>query len=97
MGAVFRFLGTERGIVFIEDLDQGISVTNDAENVWRKILVANMSDRIEPRVVCKDTQGEWWEMLPTYVDTHNTGKHSDFVIEFKRWHGHVWDALQGNV
>ena len=96
MGAVFRFLGTERGIVFIEDLDRGISVTNDAEDVWLRV---NGEVRAKgcTRLVYKDTQGEWWEMLPTFVDTHGTGKHSDFLIEFKRWHGHVWDALKGNV
>lgn len=96
MGAKFRFLGTERGIVFIEDLDQGISVTNDAENVWRRAMTDTQPGTY-PRLVYKDTQGEWWEMFPTFFDNHGIGKHSDFVIEFKCWHGHVWDALKGNV
>jgi hypothetical protein len=92
MGAKFRFLGTERGIVFIEDLDRGISVTNDAEDVWNRVHGDGL-DGPSKRLVYKDTQGEWWEMVPTYVDTHGTGQHSELRIKFKRWHGHVWDAL----
>ncbi len=92
MGAVFRYLGTERGIVFIEDLDNGMSVTNDAENVWRRVYDEKWAKTVM-RLVYKDTQGEWWEMIPTHLQLDS----GNWKIEFKRWHGHVWDALKGNV
>jgi hypothetical protein len=90
MGAKFRFLGTERGIVFIEDLDQGISVTNDAENVWRRVTGDYIPTHEIQRLVYKDTQGEWWEMWPIYSGYATSVTCN---MEFKRWHGHVWDEL----
>lgn len=92
MGAKYRFLGSERGIVFIEDLAQGMSITNDAENVWRRVY-DEIWAKTGMRLVYKDTQGEWWEMVPTHL-LFATG---NWKIEFKRWHGHVWDILKGNV
>lgn len=78
-------------IVYIEDVDVGMSVTNDAENVYNYINENYSHDAPTPkcwRVVYKDTQGEWWEMIP--YDHAWCG----LEIGFERWHGIEWDALK---
>ena len=75
-------------IVFLEDLDGPISVTNDAENVLRKLKY-----QYGPfvRVVYTDTEGEWWEMYEG--ESTNWMNKGMKVVQFKRWHGKVWDIL----
>ena len=71
-------------IVYIEDEDGLISVTNDAENVRAVILSAY---GYAYRVVYRDSQGEWWEIKDKYI---GFGK----IIDFERWHGLAWDILK---
>jgi hypothetical protein len=78
----------KNNIVFIEDLSNltgSISITNDAENVvtWFRELYGN---RI--RIVYKDTDNEWWEIVWTLERHHGT------TVDFKPWHGLVWDILK---
>ena len=68
-------------IVFIEDLDGPMSVTNDAENVL-SFINQNWPDK---RLVYKDTQGEWAELVWS-------GPYK-ISVSFKPWHGAVWDRL----
>ena len=77
-------------IVFIEDLDGPKSVTNDAENVMRSIReqYRNYDRNYATRVVYKDTSGEWWEMY-----YHEGRNNLQRYVEFKQWHGKVWDTL----
>ena len=80
---------TKNNIVYIEDDcdangDAKMSVTNDAENVvdyWRSIY----GNRI--RIVYRDTNMEWWELDWYLHDPSRTD------VQFKRWHGLVWDKL----
>lgn len=83
-------------IIFIEDIADktgSMTITNDAENVFAHIDVNYSHEAPTPmfwRVVYKDTDKEWWEMIP-YDD--------DGVLRmrFEKWHGHEWDALKGKV
>ena len=84
----------KHNIIFIEDVGPGMTVTNDAEAVWKYIDENYSHAAPSPkywRVVYKDTNGEWWEMIPE--DHPWEGKE----ITFEKWHGHEWDALKGNV
>ena len=75
-------------IVFIEDMSVktgGMSITNDAEDVlqyWHQSLGWDW------RVVYKDTEGEWWEIIDGHTTWMGTG------IGFERWEGDVWDILK---
>ena len=74
-------------IIFIEDmcnLTGGMSITNDAEDVlkyWHESLGSDW------RVVYKDTDGEWWEIVTQISRTAEN-------IRFDRWHGLDWDILK---
>lgn len=75
-------------IFFIEDichLTGEMSITNDAENVCNYFRQTHGK---EWRVVYKDTNQEWWEIVrgPVYF--------GGFKISFKRWNGLAWDILQ---
>jgi hypothetical protein len=86
-------------IIFIEDISNhtgGTTITNDAEAVFKHIDENYSHAAPTPffwRVVYKDTDNQWWEMIPTYNEVGDT----DREIIFERWHGHVWDKLKGNV
>ncbi len=79
----------ENNIVFLEDCSNhagGTSITNDAEavvNHCRSIFGNSV------RVVYKDTNEEWWELV---WQADGMWK-SDFSVSFKPWHGLVWDKL----
>lgn len=81
-------------IFFIEDISDktgGMTVTNDAEAVYE--FINNNFSHTAPtplrwRVVYKDTEGEWWEMIP---DVHAW---SGLEIGFEKWHGLAWDILK---
>ena len=47
--------------IFIVDNDQGLSVTNDAENVCRKLLA--LTGRSNKRIIYRDTDGRWDELV----------------------------------
>jgi len=83
----------KHNIVFIEDVGPGMTVTNDAEAVFKYIDENYSHAAPSPahwRVVYKDTNEEWWEMKKVYG--------TDFEeIRFEKWHGYEWDALKGNV
>lgn len=87
----------KHNIIFIEDIANhtgGCTITNDAEAVFKHIDENYSHAAPTPmywRVVYKDTNNEWWEMIAE--DHPWEGK----VINFEKWHGHVWDALKGNV
>ena len=74
----------KRGIVFLEDLDGTVTVTNDAENVVHQIKRKYGHNY---RIVYKDTEGEWWEItsMKTWM-----GERADF----KPWYGSMWDVLK---
>lgn len=78
---------TKNNIVFLEDLANShgsMSITNDAENVVGhcRSLYGN-----GVRVVYKDTDQEWWEIVWSLEHPSRT------VVSFKQWHGLVWDKL----
>ena len=78
----------KNNIVFIEDLSNitgSISVTNDAEKVvsWFRELYGNSI-----RIVYKDTNQEWWEIVWTIERHRDTPS-----VFFKQWHGLAWDIL----
>lgn len=89
----------EHNIIFIEDIANhtgGCTITNDAEAVFKH--VDEMYSPVSPtpfywRVIYKDTNNEWWEMIPTYDEIGDRQRH----IIFDKWHGHEWDALKGRV
>jgi hypothetical protein len=87
----------EHNIIFIEDIANhtgGMTITNDAEAVFNHIDITYSHEAPTPkfwRVVYKDTNNEWWEMIPE--DHPWDGK----IIHFEKWHGHEWDALKGKV
>ena len=78
-------------IVFIEDMSNktgGMSITNDAEDVlqyWHESLGNDW------RVVYKDTDGEWWEIVPKRA---KKGWPLVESVVFERWHGLDWDILK---
>lgn len=84
-------------IIFIEDVSNkmgGPSITNDAEAVYGYIDDCYSHAAPTPmrwRIVYKDTNNEWWEMIP------NDEAWSGLEIGFERWHGLVWDALKGKT
>lgn len=86
----------KHNIVFIEDIANttgGCTITNDAEAVFKNLDTHYSHDAPTPgywRVVYKDTDGEWWEIVPNQVM-------GVFGIRFEKWHGFEWDALKGNV
>ena len=77
----------EHNIVFIEDIANytgGTTITNDAEAVfqhWARVFGPDV------RVVYKDTEGEWWEIVGY---PHNPGR---WDVIFRPWYGDVWDRL----
>ena len=48
------------GFSVVEDQDQGMSVTNDAENVVRDVLLKYPKTRA---IIYSDTQGNWDQLL----------------------------------
>jgi hypothetical protein len=77
----------KNNIVFLKDLANQYgskTITNDAEAVvdyYRSIY----GNRV--RIVYLDTDGEWWELDWVMHDPSRTD------VQFKRWHGLVWDKL----
>ena len=74
-------------IIFIEDichLTGEMSITNDAENVCNFFRQTHGKDW---RVVYKDTNQEWWEIVPVESKT-------GVYVRFDPWHGVVWDILK---
>lgn len=74
-------------IFFIEDichLTGEMSITNDAENVCNYFRVTHGKAW---RVVYKDTNQEWWEIVPVESKT-------GVYVRFDPWHGVVWDKLR---
>jgi hypothetical protein len=90
----------KHNIIFIEDIANhtgGCTITNDAEAVFKHIDVTYSHASPTPmfwRVVYKDTDNEWWEIVPTYV--HDMGG-PEMTMSFEKWHGHEWDALKGKI
>lgn len=86
-------MNRNHNIIFIEDHNTGrMSVTNDAENVYE--YINEHFSHVAPtpkrwRVVYKDSEGKWWEMIP------NDHAWSGWDIGFKKWHGLTWDILKG--
>ena len=77
-------------ISFIEDiahLTGGMTITNDAENVLKYFYNALGNNW---RVVYKDTDNEWWEIVEEVVEMWE----DDFRVSFKPWHGLAWDLLK---
>ncbi len=66
--ATWTILRADASAMWIEDLDEGKSITNDAEWVVQ-ILHAKYPDR---RIFYKDTMGNWDELV------HNDGVFSGF-------------------
>ena len=87
----------KHNIIFIEDIANytgGMTVTNDADAVFEHIDINYSHEAPTPaywRVVYKDTNNEWWEMIPNYIGAKVE------IVKFEKWHGHEWDALKGNV
>lgn len=87
----------EHNIIFIEDIANhtgGMTVTNDAEAVFKHIDETHSYDAPTMwcwRVVYKDTDNEWWEIVPNAVN----GTWDN--VTFEKWHSHEWDALKGKV
>jgi hypothetical protein len=81
----------DNNIIYIRDTNVGMSVTNDAENVYNYI---NRTYGHEAptwkrwRVVYMDSQNEWWEMIP------EAQRYDIEYMRFERWHGIVWDVLK---
>lgn len=75
----------EHNIVFIEDIANytgGTTITNDAEAVfqhWARVFGPDV------RVVYKDTEGEWWEIVRNTAFGWTKGD----TIGFRPWHGLV--------
>ena len=84
--SAFHIIEKKAGVLFIQDLNLGgRSVTNDAEQVLAWCREKHGKDI---RVVYKDTDNEWWEMIR---EDHPWEGH---VISFERWHGLEWDILK---
>ena len=88
--ALYTIVNVKNNIVFVEDLDGPVSVTNDALNVSEAVKFTYGRDA---RVVYKDTQGEWWEILQTFEQEALYTNFASVQIEFRRWHGLTWDIL----
>lgn len=75
----------DRRIIFIVDRDTGsTSITNDADHVlsYYKIILGD-----DWRVVYRNTENEWWEILPAKNTFWGGG------VEFRQWNGLEWDIL----
>ena len=70
-------------IVYIEDCNGKVSVTNDAERILRRFN--------RKRVVYLDTNNEWWEMY--WGESSNWMNQGMKVVQFRPWQGRVWDVL----
>lgn len=89
MKAQFCVAGRDHkhNIVFLEDIANhtgGMTITNDAEAVfahWAHISGPGV------RVVYRDTDGEWWEIVGYQHDPNR------WDVTFRPWHGLVWDRL----
>lgn len=85
----------KHNIIFIEDIANhtgGCTITNDAEAVFKYIDETYSHASPTPsfwRVVYKDTDGEWWEMIPI-----DTSQRRPYDIRFEKWDGLVWDILK---
>lgn len=66
--------------VFIVDLDEGKSITNDAENVWQEIQ-NNWRGR---RLIYRDTMGRWDEIVGTIDE-----KFRFVSVQFRPYHEHI--------
>ena len=76
----------DRRIIFIVDSNSGgTTITNDAEEVLGYYHITLGADW---RVVYRDTEGEWFEIVPGVTTWMGTG------IGFEPWHGEVWDILK---
>lgn len=72
-------------IVFIRDLNIGrMSVTNDAENVFRDCQTMYGFCR----VVYEDSEGEMCEIVP-----NQQTRMGSILVTFQPWNGVVWDKL----
>lgn len=74
-------------ISFIEDichLTGQMSITNDAENVLQHFH--EWFDKTW-RVVYKDTENEWWEIVTVHSRTCS-------YVRFDKWNGLAWDILK---
>ena len=74
-------------IIYIEDVSSltgGMTITNDAERViqYHRSIFGH-----DWRVVYKDTDGEWWEIIA------DDAMGIAFNVEFKPWNGLAWDIL----
>ena len=78
-------------ISIIEDIANHtgqMTITNDAENVLEYFQDHHGKNW---RVVYKDTDGEWWEIVKIYGSTANWFGQT---VSFKRWNGLAWDILK---
>lgn len=84
----------KHNIIFIEDIANytgGTTITNDAEAVFKHIDDNYSHAAPTPgywRVVYKDTDNEWWEMIP------RESRIGNLYISFSKWDGLVWDILK---
>lgn len=80
----WEVIEVNKRIVYLVDNGLGKSITNDAERVldWVSYFYPGR------RTVYKDTDGLWWSI--SYVRTDDQ---TDLHVEFKPWHGEVWDIL----
>ena len=73
-------------IVFIRDLNMGgMSVTNDAENVYGRVRTTYGA----VRVVYQDSEGEWFE-----IKLITGANPADWRVAFESWDGLAWDILK---
>ena len=77
--STYNIVLVEDDRVFIVDRDQGKSVTNDAENVWRDIQ-AQWPGR---RLIYRDTMGRWDEIVGSVDD------HRFVTVQFRPYSEHV--------
>lgn len=64
----YRIVKVTPRVVQLVDLDDGVSVTNDAENVVLEVF----NQYPNRRIVYRDTMGQWDELV------HNNGVFTDF-------------------
>jgi acetone carboxylase gamma subunit len=79
--AEFRIVQVEDDRIFIVDENQGKSITNDAEWVFKQIT-QNYPHR---RLIYRDTMNRWDEIVPV----HPTDKFEEFTINFRPYHEHI--------
>jgi hypothetical protein len=77
-----------RKIIYIVDNCWGnhLTITNDAEQVlnYHKVTLG-----LDWRVVYKDTEGEWWEIVE-----NKSNYWMGTALSFERWEGEMWDILK---